>query len=117
MAPLNRIIIDTDPGVDDVLAILLALAAKPEELEILLLSVTYGNVEVQSCLRNVVALFHVIEKEKEWRRARGQLEGFEAMSSSKPIVAIGPEHPLEETILMADYFRMSYSAPPVVDSI
>ncbi|KAH7330128.1 Inosine/uridine-preferring nucleoside hydrolase domain-containing protein [Rhexocercosporidium sp. MPI-PUGE-AT-0058] len=105
MAPLNRIIIDTDPGVDDVLAILLALAAKPEELEILLLSVTYGNVEVQSCLRNVVALFHVLEKEKEWRRARGQLEGFEAMSSSRPIVAIGPEHPLEETILMADYFH------------
>jgi len=26
---------------------LLALAAKPEELEILLISVTYGNVEVQ----------------------------------------------------------------------
>jgi len=26
---------------------LLALAAKPEEIEILLLSVTYGNVEVQ----------------------------------------------------------------------
>ena len=34
-------------GVDDVLAMLLALAAKPEELEVLLLSVTYGNVEVQ----------------------------------------------------------------------
>jgi inosine-uridine nucleoside N-ribohydrolase len=34
-------------GVDDVLAMLLALAAKPEELEILLLSVTYGNVEAQ----------------------------------------------------------------------
>lgn len=63
MAPLNRIIIDTDPGkrsqslrlclsngvvgVDDVLAMLLALAAKPEEVEILMLSVTYGNVEVQ----------------------------------------------------------------------
>jgi inosine-uridine nucleoside N-ribohydrolase len=66
MAALNKIIIDTDPGkfflclqillelhsnktagVDDVLAMLLALAAKPEEIEILLLSVTYGNVEVQ----------------------------------------------------------------------
>lgn len=34
-------------GVDDVLAMLLALAAKPEEIEVLLLSVTYGNVEVQ----------------------------------------------------------------------
>ena len=58
-----------------------------------------------SCLRNVVALFHVIEKELEWRRARGQLEGFETMHSSKPIVAVGAHHPLEDEILMADYFR------------
>ena len=33
-------------GVDDVLAMLLALASKPEEIEVLLLSVTYGNVGV-----------------------------------------------------------------------
>ncbi len=33
--------------VDDVLAILLALAASPDETEILLLSVTFGNVEVE----------------------------------------------------------------------
>jgi inosine-uridine nucleoside N-ribohydrolase len=33
--------------VDDVLAMLLALAASPEELDIMMISVTYGNVEVQ----------------------------------------------------------------------
>lgn len=27
------------------------------------------------------------------------------MQASKPIVAVGPEHPLEDEILMADYFR------------
>ena len=107
---------------DDVLAMLLALAAKPEEVEVMMLSVTYGNVEVQrygsydyctwasltpfhSCLRNVVALFHVIEKELEWRKARGQLEGFGTMLASKPIVAVGADHPLEDELLMADYFR------------
>lgn len=58
-----------------------------------------------SCLRNVVALFHVIEKELEWRRARSQPEGFEAMKSSRPIVAVGADHPLEDELLMADYFR------------
>jgi hypothetical protein len=58
-----------------------------------------------SCLRNVVTLFHVIEKEREWRKARGQLEGFEAVLSSKPLVAVGADHPLEDEILMADYFR------------
>ena len=148
MAPLNRIIIDTDPGmspqrlhlsltkqilgVDDVLAMLLAFAAKPEEIEILMLSVTYGNVEVERykspggcrlgisltlfrCLRNVVALFHVIEMELEWRKARGQLEGFETMLASKPIVAVGAEHSLEDELLMADYFRMldSYTNKPL----
>jgi len=34
-------------GVDDILALLLALAANPEELEILLISVVAGNVDVQ----------------------------------------------------------------------
>jgi inosine-uridine nucleoside N-ribohydrolase len=33
--------------VDDVLAMLLAFSAKPEELEVLMLSVTHGNVEIQ----------------------------------------------------------------------
>lgn len=37
---------NTLKGVDDIIAILLALTAKPQELEILLLSVTYGNVEL-----------------------------------------------------------------------
>lgn len=29
------------------MALLLALAAKPEELEVMLISVTYGNVELE----------------------------------------------------------------------
>lgn len=31
------------------------------------------------------------------------------MLSSKPIVAVGAEHPLEDEILMADYFRMIFT--------
>ena len=54
----------------------------------------------------MVALFHVIEKELEWRRARGQLEGFDTMKTFKPVVAVGADHPLEDETLMADYFRM-----------
>ncbi len=37
-------------GIDDILAMLLALSSNPEELEVLLLSVTYGNVEVERYL-------------------------------------------------------------------
>ena len=37
----------------------------------------------------------------------GRPEGFEAMRKSKPLVAVGPVHPLEEEELMLDYFRTS----------
>ncbi|KAM0723218.1 hypothetical protein Q7P37_001418 [Cladosporium fusiforme] len=104
MAP-RKLIIDTDPGCDDVMAMLLALAASPEDLEVMLISVTYGNIDVQNCLRNVVSLFHHIEKEIEWRKANGRPVGFEALTKSKPLVAIGPEHPLADQMLMADYFH------------
>ncbi|GKT55317.1 inosine/uridine-preferring nucleoside hydrolase [Colletotrichum tofieldiae] len=105
MAPKNRVIIDSDPGIDDVLAMLLALSASPEELEVMMISVTYGNVPLQSCLRNVVALFHVLEKEIAWRKANGKPEGFEALKAYKPIVSVGAEHPLEDDELAADYFH------------
>lgn len=105
MASKHRIIIDTDPGVDDVLAMLLALSAAPEELDVAMISVTYGNVPLTSTLHNVVSLFHVLDKELEWRKSTGKPEGFGAMKASKPIVAVGPEHPLCDEELMADYFH------------
>jgi hypothetical protein len=127
MAP-RKIIIDTDPvryspifsetaanlltlqqGVDDILAMLLAFSALPEELEVLLISVTYGNIDIQNCLRNVISLFHHVEKEIAWRESLGRSSGFETLRQSKPIVAVGPEHPLSDTMLMADFFRKSVS--------
>jgi hypothetical protein len=84
---------------------LLALASSPEEMELVMISVTYGNVPLKRCLKNVVSMFHVIDKELEWRRATGKPEGFEVFKSFKPIVALGPEHALEEEILMEDGFR------------
>jgi hypothetical protein len=53
-----------------------------------------------------VALFHVLEKELEWRKSVGRPLGYEAMRKSKPLIAVGPVHPLEEEELMLDYFRM-----------
>lgn len=41
----------------------------------------------------------------EWRKANGKPEGYETMRAKKPIVAVGPEHPLEDEELMADFFR------------
>jgi len=104
MAP-NKIIIDTDPGIDDILAMLLAFSAKSEELDILMLSLTFGNVEVKNCLRNVVTLFHYIEKERAWRKENGRPEGFETLNARKPIVAVGAEEPLAEHMMVADFFH------------
>jgi inosine-uridine nucleoside N-ribohydrolase len=92
-------------GVDDTLAMLLALAASPEEMQLVLISVTYGNVPLKSCLKNVVSIFHVLDKELSWRKAQGKPEGFAALKAYKPIVAIGAEHALEEENLREDGFR------------
>ena len=51
---MPRIIIDTDPGVDDAIAILMALAAP--SVEVAGLTVVGGNVPHARCLRNALAL-------------------------------------------------------------
>jgi hypothetical protein len=84
---------------------LLAFSATPEEIEILLISLTFGNIDVQNCLRNAVSLFHHMEKEIEWRSKKGLGLGFETLRASKPLVAVGAEEPLAEQLMMADFFR------------
>jgi inosine-uridine nucleoside N-ribohydrolase len=84
---------------------LLLLAASPEDIEVLLISATYGNVPVQSCLTNVVTIFHTIAKEMAWRESQGLPSGFEQLKQSKPLVSVGPEEPLGEQQMMADYFH------------
>ncbi|KAL2029367.1 hypothetical protein VTO58DRAFT_108559 [Aureobasidium pullulans] len=105
MAPKQKIIIDTDPGVDDILAMLLAFSATPEEIEVLLISLTFGNIDVQNCLRNAVSLFHHMEQEIAWRQKNGKDLGFETLKASKPLVAVGAEEPLAEQLMMADFFH------------
>jgi hypothetical protein len=58
-----------------------------------------------SCLRNVVTLFHYIEKERAWRKENGRPEGFEALVGRKPLVAVGASEPLNEQMMVADFFR------------
>ncbi|KAF9889696.1 hypothetical protein FE257_007002 [Aspergillus nanangensis] len=101
----KKLIIDTDPGIDDILGLLLALSASAEEVEILLISLTFGNIEVKSCLRNVVSMFHILEREMQWRREQGRPEGFEALRACPPIVAVGAEDPLEDQKMLGDYFH------------
>src|SRR5512138_2125615 len=59
----TRIIIDTDPGIDDALTFLLALASPEIQLEAL--TTTQGNVTVEKATRNalsVLELAHVADR-------------------------------------------------------
>src|SRR5215216_3425223 len=54
----TRIIIDTDPGVDDALAFLLALASPEIQLEAL--TTTQGNVTLENATRNALSVLELI---------------------------------------------------------
>ncbi|KAB0792941.1 hypothetical protein PPYR_09011 [Photinus pyralis] len=57
MLEIKHIIIDTDPGIDDLHAILMFLAAeKRNEVKIVAITVTAGNTDVNNGCRNVVSL-------------------------------------------------------------
>jgi purine nucleosidase len=57
--PPKRIIIDTDPGVDDALAFLLALASPEIQLEAL--TTTQGNVTLEKATRNALSVLELCE--------------------------------------------------------
>lgn len=53
----RKIIIDTDPGIDDAMAILFAFQAK--ELDVLGLTTTFGNVPVELATQNAITLTEI----------------------------------------------------------
>lgn len=55
-------------------------------------------------------MFHVLEKEMEWRKSVGKA-GYGTLNSFKPVVAVGAEHPLADTLLMVDQFRRDFYDP------
>lgn len=79
----RKIIIDTDPGQDDAVAILLALGS-PEELEVLGLVAVAGNVRVEQNAHNALQLVEV---------------------AGRPDVPVyvGCERPLRHTLVTAEY--------------
>src|SRR5687768_16618086 len=56
MSPVRRIILDTDPGIDDALAILLAIASP--EVDLAGVTVTGGNCSMEQGARNARAILH-----------------------------------------------------------
>ena len=78
----RRIILDTDTGVDDALAILLAL--RSPELQVEAITAVSGNIHVDHCVRNILMTLETLGL------------------SDLPTVARGEEHPLVKPMMFAD---------------
>ena len=65
----ERVIIDTDPGIDDALALLLAL--RSPELEVLAVTTVSGNVSVDVATRNVFTVLSLLPADRRPPVAKG----------------------------------------------
>ena len=70
MAELCRMILDTDPGIDDAMAILFALRRPGIRLEAL--TTVFGNTDVDTATTNALRLLELAGRERHTGRARGR---------------------------------------------
>ena len=80
----QRVIIDTDPGVDDAMAILLALNS--QELKVEALTVVPGNVEAKQGLENALKIVSLAGR-------------------CDVVVSGGAQHPLNQKLITAQYWH------------
>src|SRR5271168_5652864 len=80
----QRVMIDTDPGVDDAMAILLALHSP--ELKVEALTVVPGNVEAAQGLENALKLVSLADR-------------------CDVLVAGGAQHPLNQKLITAQFWH------------
>ncbi|ODQ68122.1 nucleoside hydrolase [Nadsonia fulvescens var. elongata DSM 6958] len=100
MAPV-KLIIDTDPGVDDILGI--ALALNSPEADVKLISLCFGNIDVKNSLRNTITMFHILEQEKQYRIRKDLPVRHHA--NQKPLVSVGLDASLDGTRINAAYYH------------
>ncbi|KAG7090896.1 hypothetical protein E1B28_009975 [Marasmius oreades] len=96
------VIIDTDPGVDDIVALLLALASP--EIEILAIIVSFGNTDLESSFLNVLKAYQAVGDHLErYPDHAARFPNF--FASIKTILARGRGQPLAGQIMDAQYFH------------
>ena len=77
----RKLILDVDTGIDDALAIAYALASP--ELDLIGVTCTYGNVEVDQAVRNSLAILELFGRTDVPVFAGPQRDGFEVMEISQ----------------------------------
>ncbi|KAJ7039212.1 Inosine/uridine-preferring nucleoside hydrolase domain-containing protein [Mycena alexandri] len=101
---VNRtpVIISCDPGVDDIVAILFALASP--ELEILAYITSFGNTDIVSSHQNILKTYQAVSRHLEqFPEDAPRFPNF--FSTVKPILARGSSGPLEGEVNSAQYFH------------
>ncbi|KAJ7128914.1 nucleoside hydrolase [Mycena crocata] len=102
MVHKTPVIISTDPGVDDVVAILFALASP--ELEILAFITSFGNSDIASSELNILKTYQAVSRHIEkFPEDAARFPSFSA--ATKPILARGSSGPIEGELHSAQYFH------------
>ncbi|BEJ10987.1 hypothetical protein CspHIS471_0104090 [Cutaneotrichosporon sp. HIS471] len=95
----RKVIIDTDPGVDDVLAILLALASP--ELEVALITLVAGNTDVGHTHDNLLKMYYQLAREREQHPVAKERYPL----ANRTVVAVGADYPIRGEKHVATYFH------------
>ena len=62
----QKVIIDCDPGIDDSMALFMALASQAKgELEILAITLVAGNTALDNCARNAIRVLETVGKDSQ----------------------------------------------------
>jgi len=96
------VIIDTDPGVDDTIAILLALASP--EIEIIAFVVSFGNTDIEACYLNIFRIYQEVGRHIDQHpESRDLFPNFNSVR--KPLLLKGAAGPLSGELHSASYFH------------
>lgn len=99
----QKIILDTDPGVDDVLAILLSLASP--EVDVRLISIVFGNTHAPVAHGNLLKIYHALAQEiNSLPAAAARYRMLEGQRPVKTVLALGEDGPIGGEKAVAAYF-------------
>ncbi|KAG0174933.1 hypothetical protein DFQ30_001833 [Apophysomyces sp. BC1015] len=93
MYKTEPIILDTDPGIDDALAIIFAFMSP--EVQVKAVTLTHGNIGINRVQRNAVSILNVIADYRRSMKIDDRME--------LPVVAVGASKPLEVQQVTAEH--------------
>ncbi|KAF4988781.1 hypothetical protein FGRMN_9575 [Fusarium graminum] len=97
---VTKVIIDTDVGGDDMVGLLMAMAAAPAVIQVVAITTVFGNVNVERSLRNVVSMFSILWQEMVWRKSKGKGFNYGVFKTSRPMVTLGAGHALGQPVIV-----------------